>query len=106
MRPHDWPAGKPVPIAAHYEEVTDTFDITFDKVLQPGVINHLSFIFSIGDVRNAGTYAIASGAHVTGTAVYYDSSPVDTCFSWQGIPADIISMAGEPADPISNYPLT
>ena len=74
--------------------------------LQPGPINHLSFIFSIGDTRYAASSATALANHVTGQGVYYDSNPVDTCFSWTASPPDIVSRRGETADPIVNFPLT
>jgi hypothetical protein len=97
--------GKPVPIAASFDVGPQTFDITFDHRLQPGPIVAASFIFSVGSTRYVATFATCEHTHVTGTVEYYDSNPVDTCFSWAATPADIVSRRGEAADPIVNYPL-
>lgn len=102
----EWPAGKPVPIHATFNPVNEAWAVTFDKELQPGVLDHGSWTFSYGAIRNVATSAVASGAIVSGLSEWYNDNPLDTQVEWWGDPADVISMRGEHADRIYSFPLT
>lgn len=102
-----WLQRSPRPLSARYYVGTDTFDVTFDRLLTPAVLSETIWDMTPAGRIRQGLIVTADRYMVTGTTrAGLVGPPLDT-LSWDPPPFDVTDLQyGVPAEPIVNFPLT
>lgn len=95
----------PFPIAATLSTTTGLWTVTFDKALQPGVLDFTNWFFRAANTAWLGDFATAAGAVVAGTATQGLEDLGPDVVNFTPPPFDVLSLTGLPAVAFADFPL-
>lgn len=95
----------PVPIAATFEILSGIWTCTFDKPLQPGVLDAGNWSLRESNQARSANAATAAGNVVSGTVAFPSADPGPPVINFAPPPADVLSLTGLAAVAFAAFPL-
>lgn len=97
---------KPVPVSAVYNAGPHNAVVTFDRPLQPGVLDPGNWFFRWANWGYPANNVGAAGTDVTIWPATGSGQVGPSIVNYTPPPFDVLSVPGQPADAFSGFPLT
>ena len=97
----------PQPVSARYFQLAQTFEVTFNRNLTPGVLAHLNWTMKPNGFNRIANTATAAANLVTGTTAVHIAGPAIDTIKYAAAPADVTALReGTPAVAFTDFPMT